>query len=182
MLIGDRPDLDYWLYQLLRRQNITEAQGWIENFAHCPGVNNAARVIESLQTWKRGTSEAKLRVMIVLENVGIALTREIDERGPARETHRHAERELMGRRYVNNFGRQPFRCPCDHDSFPIPWSRNHCRAGETKSAAGLIESRILDPGDLAPIYQRHRADHHRLLRSSGDNDLVRVTACASVVA
>src|SRR5439155_26617190 len=30
--------------------------------------------------------------------------------------------------------------------------------------------------------QRHRADHHRLLRSSGDNNLVGVTARASVIA
>src|SRR5207248_4056389 len=119
MLIGDRPDLDYWLYQLLWRQNITQAQGWIEDLAHGPGVNNATGVIEPLQAWKRRTGEAKLRVVIVLENVGIALTRKVDQRGPARETHRHAERELMGRRHVNYFWRRLFRWPCDHDSFPI---------------------------------------------------------------
>src|SRR6266566_9600242 len=60
-------------------------------------------------------------------------------------------------------------------------SRNHRCTGETKSAAGLIESRIFDPRDLAPIHQRHRADHHRLLGSSSDNKLVRVTARASVI-
>src|SRR5438093_13510727 len=181
MLIGDRPDLDYWLYQLLWRQNITQAQGWIEDLAHCPGVNDATRVIESLQAGERRTGEAKLRVMIVLKNIGVTLTREIDQRGPACQTHGHAERELMRRCDVNNLWRCLFRRPCDHDSFPVHWSRNYCRAGETKSAPGLIESWIFDPRDLTPIYQRHRADHHRLLRSSSDNDLVRMTARASVI-
>src|SRR5260370_36271747 len=119
--------------------------------------------------------------MIVLGNVGVALTREIDERRPARETHGHAERKLMRRCDVDNLWCCLFRRPCDHDSFPIHWSRNYCRAGETKSAAGLIESWIFDPRDLTPIYQRHRADHHRLPRSSSDNDLVRATAHASVI-
>src|SRR5437762_10392923 len=181
MLIGDRPDLDYWLYQLLWRQNITQAQGWIEDLAHCPGVNDATGVIESLQAGERRTGEAKLRVMIVLENVGIAVAREINQRRPACETHRHAERELMRRCDVNNLWRCLFRRPCDHDSFPVHWSRNYCRAGETKSAAGLIESWIFDPRDLTPIYQRHRADHHRLLRSSSNNNLVRMTSRASVI-
>src|SRR5204863_9935576 len=154
MLIGDRPDLDYWLYQLLWRQNITKAQGWIEDLAHCPGVNHATGVIESLQTWKRGTSEAKLRVVVVLKNVGIALAREIDERGPARETHCHAERELMGRCDINNFWCCLFRWTGDHDSFPVHWSRNYRRSSETKSAPGLVESRILEPRDLPAIYHR----------------------------
>src|SRR5438067_3428930 len=119
--------------------------------------------------------------MIVLKNIGVTLTRKINQRRPARETHRHAERELMRRRHLNNLWRCLFRRPCDHDSFPVHWSRNYCRAGETKSAAGLIESWIFDPCHLTPIYQRHRADHHRLLRSSGDNNLVRMTARTSVI-
>jgi hypothetical protein len=120
--------------------------------------------------------------VIVLKNVGVTLTREIDQRGPARQTHGHAKRKLMGRRHVNNFGRCLFRRPREHDSFPIHRSRNYRCSSETKSAPGLIESWIFNPRDLTPIYQRHRADHHRLLRSSSDNDLVRVTARASVVA
>src|SRR5436305_14782396 len=182
MLIGDRPDLDYWLYQLLWRQNITQAQGWIEDLAHCPGVNDATRVIESLQAGERRTGEAKLRVMIVLKNIGVTLTREIDQRGPACQTHGHAERELMRRCDVDNLWRCLFRRSCDHDTFPIHWSRNYCRAGETKSAPRLIKSGIFDPRDLTPIHQRHRADHHRLLRPGRDQNLVRVTARASVIA
>src|SRR5438046_8326675 len=119
--------------------------------------------------------------MIVLKNIGVTLTRKINQRRPARETHRHAERELMRRGHVNNLWRCLFRRPRDHDSFPVHWSRNYCRAGEARSAAGLIDSWLFDPRHLAPISQRHRADHHRLLRSSSDNALVRMTARASVI-
>ena len=74
-----------------------------------------------------------------------------------------------------------FRPARDHDSFPVdrPWN-NRC-SSETKGATRLVKSGILDPRDLTPIYQRHRADHHRLLRSGGDDDLVRMTARASVI-
>src|SRR5438874_125150 len=44
--------------------------------------------------------------MIVLENVGVAHARKIDQGRPPRKTHCHAERELMGRGYVNYFWRQ----------------------------------------------------------------------------
>src|SRR6184192_1657764 len=119
--------------------------------------------------------------MIVLGNVGIAVARKINQRGPSGETHRHAERELMRRGDVNYLWCCLFRWPRDHDSFPIHWPRNHRRSGETESAASLVKSRIFDPRYLPAIYQRHRADHHRLLRSSSDNDLVRMTARASVI-
>src|SRR5436190_7943758 len=105
MLIGDRPDLDYWLYQLLWRQNITQAQGWIEDLAHCPGVNDATGVIESLQAGERRTGEAKLRVMIVFENVGIGVGRKINQGRPGCETHGHAEGEWMRGCDVINFWR-----------------------------------------------------------------------------
>src|SRR5438067_10907243 len=119
--------------------------------------------------------------MIVLENVGIAVARKINQCGPSGETHRHAERELMRRGDVNNLWCCLFRWPRDHDSFPIHWPRNHRRSGETESAASLVKSRIFDPWCLPAIYQRHRADHHRLLRPSSGNDLVRMTARASVI-
>ena len=79
-------------------------------------------------------------------------------------------------------GARLFRRPSDHDPFPIDRSRNYGRSGETKSAASLIKSRIFDPRDFTRIHQRHRADHHRLLRSSGDNDLVGMTAGAPIIA
>src|SRR5437588_3928325 len=181
MLIHHRADFNHRFYQLLRRQDITQAQGWIEYLTHCARVDDPAGVIESLQTWERGTGITKLRVMIVLENVSIALARKINESGPARRTHRHAERELMGRGDVNYFGRRLFRRPRDHDSFPVNRSRNHGRPGEAKNSASLVESGIFNPRDLTTIDQAHRADHHRLLRSSGDDNLVRMPACASVI-
>ena len=88
----------------------------------------------------------------------------------------------MRGRYVNDFGRRLLRRPRDHDPFLVNRSRNHGRPGETKNSASLIKSRIFDPRDFTTIYQGHRADHHRLLRSGGDDDLVRMTARTSVIA
>src|SRR5438876_1926423 len=119
--------------------------------------------------------------MIVLENVSIAGSRKIDQRCSTRETHRHTEWELVRRSHVNDFGRALFRGARDRDSFPVNWARNDGCPGETKGTASLIESRIFDPRNLSPIYESHRADHHCLLRSGGNDDLVRMTTRTSVI-
>ncbi len=87
----------------------------------------------------------------------------------------------MRRRHVNYFGRALFRRPRDRDSFPVNRSGNDGRPGEAKGSTSLVKSRIFDPRDLTPIYEGHRADHHCLLRSSSDDDLVWMTARASVI-
>src|SRR5438045_4933078 len=74
-----------------------------------------------------------------------------------------------------------FRRPRDCDSFPVNRSWNDGCPGEAKGAASLVESRILDPRYLTPIYEGHCTDHHCLLRSSRDDDLVGMTARTSVI-
>src|SRR5438046_1019029 len=120
--------------------------------------------------------------MIVLENVGVARTCKIDQSRPPRETHRHAKRELMGRSYVNYFWRALFRRPRDCDSFPVNRSWHDNRPGKAERSASLVKSWVLNPRNLAAIYHRHRADHHCLLRSSGDDDLIWIAARTSVIA
>src|SRR5262245_28715113 len=119
--------------------------------------------------------------MIVLENVGVARSCEINQRGSSRETHRHTEGELMGRGHVNYFGRALFRWSRDRDSFPVNRSWNNSRPGKAQGSAGLVKSRLLDPSHFTPIYERHHADHHCLLGSSGDDDLVWITARTSMI-
>src|SRR6266705_4093599 len=97
MLIHPCPNLDHRFDQLLRREDITQPQGWVEDLTHCARVDNATGVVEPLQTWEWGTRVTKFRIMIILENVSVAGAREIDQSRPARETHRHTKRELMGR-------------------------------------------------------------------------------------
>src|SRR5439155_11106630 len=162
MLIHHGANLDHRFDQLFRRQDITQAQGWIKNLTHCARVDDAASVIKPLQTWKRGTGITKFRVVIVLENVSVAPARKIDQSRPSCEAHRHAERKLMGRRHVNYFGRGLFRRPRDHDSFPVNGSRNYSCPGKAKSSASLVKYGIFDPRHLTPIYEGHGADHHRL--------------------
>src|SRR5213596_249992 len=98
--------------------------------------------------------------MIVLENVGVARARKIDQGRPPRKTHRHTERELMGRSYVNYFWRALFRRPRDCDSFPVNRSWHDNRPGKAERSASLVKSWVLNPRNLAAIYQRHRANHH----------------------
>src|SRR6266496_4577633 len=182
MLVHHRPNLDHRFDQLVWRDDITQPQRWVQDLAHRACVDDATYIIQALQTWEWGTSITKFRVMIVLENVGVARARKIDQGRPPRKTHRHPERKLMRRSDVDDFWRRLFRWPRDRDALPINRSWNHCCSCETKGPAGLVKSRIFDPRNLTPIHQGHCADHHCLLRSSGDDDLVWMTACASVIA
>src|SRR5438067_8320706 len=154
MLIHHSPNLDHRFDQLLWRYDITKPQGRIEDLAQCSGIDDTADVVETLQTWEWGTRVTKFRVVIVLENVGVTRSREIDQSCPPRETHRHAERKLMGRGHVNYFRRALFQRPLDCDSFPVNRSWHDDRPGEAEGSTSLVKSWILDPGYLTAIYQR----------------------------
>src|SRR4029450_4739628 len=120
--------------------------------------------------------------MIVFENVCVTGSCKINQGCSSRETHRHAKRKLVGGSDVNDFRRAMFRWAGNCDSLPIDRPRNHDCPCEPKSPASLVETRVLDPGDLPSIYESHCADHHCLLRSGSDDDLVWMTAGTSVVA
>src|SRR6266478_940342 len=182
MLIHHGPNLDHWFNQLLWRQDITQPQGWIENLAHRARVDDTTHIIEALQTWEWGTGITKFRVVVVLENVSVAGARKIDQSRSSRQTHSHAKRELVGRSDVDDFWRALSRRPRNRDSLPVnrPWN-NGCPC-EPKRPASLVKSRIFDPRNLSSVYESHRADHHCLLRSRCDDDLVWMTTCTSVIA
>src|ERR1044071_382498 len=48
MLIHHGANLDHWFDQLLRRQDITESQGRVEDLTHCARVDNTTGIIKSL--------------------------------------------------------------------------------------------------------------------------------------
>ncbi len=79
MLIHYRANLDHRFGQLFRSEDVTDAQRRIQNLAHRAGVNDAAAVIESLQTRERGAGKTKFRIVIVLENVSVVFSRKIDK-------------------------------------------------------------------------------------------------------
>ena len=87
----------------------------------------------------------------------------------------------MRRRNENDFGRGTFGLFADNDALLVDRPRNQSRAGESKHAARLMESGIFDPGDFATVNERERADHQRLLRSGGDDDLVVMATRAAEV-
>src|SRR5436190_3999429 len=181
MLINHCANLNHWLDQSLWCKDVTQAQRWIENFTHCAGIDNPAGVIKPLQAWERGTGVPKFRVVIILENVSVAGAGKIDQCRPPRQAHGHTKWELMRRSNIDDFRRPLSGRPRDGDPFPVNRLWNNARACKAKSSASLVKSRIFHPCNLSAIYQGHRADHHRLLRSSGNDDLVRVTTRASVI-
>src|SRR5207248_10382090 len=108
MLVHHRSNLNHRVDQLVWRDDITQAQRWIQDLAHCARVDDTTHIIQALQTWEWGTGITKFRVVIVFENVSVAGMRKINQGCPARKTHGHAERKLMGRSYVNYFWRALF--------------------------------------------------------------------------
>src|SRR5215470_9776936 len=175
MLIHHCANFYHRLDQLIWRQNVSESQRRVEDFTECAGVDDTAAIIETLQAGQRRPGKTKLGVVVVLKNVSVAFARKIDERGAARQTHGHAERELMRRCDVNYFRRGFLWWIANDEPFSIDRSRNNCRTGETEYAARLVKSGIFHPCDFTSIHQGECADHHCLLRSSGDDDLIVMT-------
>src|SRR4029077_16129025 len=108
MLVHHGANFNHRFDQLMWRDDITQPQRWVQDLAHRARVDNTPHIVQALQTWEWGTGITKFCIVIVLENVGVARARKIDQRGSPRETHRQAERELVRRSYVNYFWRALF--------------------------------------------------------------------------
>src|SRR5206468_12335736 len=114
--------------------------------------------VDPLKAGKRWPGKAKLRVKVVFKNECIVSAGKIEQHDPALETHRHAERVLMRRRYVNQFRLILFWRSADHHSFLIQRLRNQFSTCQGKDSPRLMKTRIFNPHRLAWIQQRHGAD------------------------
>src|SRR5439155_22135215 len=103
VLVHCAANFDQRIDYLLWRDEVTQPQGRKQNFAHRSGVNDPTEIVDPLQAGKRQTGKAELRVKVVFKNKCIVSTRKIEQCGPAFETHRHPERVLMRRCYVDEF-------------------------------------------------------------------------------
>src|SRR5262249_16176940 len=101
----------------------------IKNFTQRSGVNYAAKVVDSLQTRKRRTGKAELRVKVVFKNKCVVSMREIEQCETAFETHCHSERVLMRRCHMDQFWLRFCWRSGDHNSLLIQRLGNHFGAG-----------------------------------------------------
>src|ERR1051326_6439501 len=104
MLVHHCSNLNHWFDQLMWRDDIAQAQRRVQDLAHRACINHTPHIIQALQTREWGTGVPKARVVMDLKNIGVACSRKIDQSCPAGKTHGHAEWELVGRSYINNFG------------------------------------------------------------------------------
>ena len=174
MLIHHASDLDHRIYQRLWRDDVAEAQGGIENLTHRSGVDHPVEVVEPLQGRQGRPGKAELRVEVVFKNKGVVSMRKIKQGSP--------KGKLMGRRYVDDSRQRLVSQSRDHHSFMVDRLRHYFSADKSKDSSGLVKTGIFNPRSLAGIYQRHCADHHCLLHSGDDHDLIRMTARPSKIA
>jgi hypothetical protein len=78
VLIHCAADFDQSIDQVLWRNDIAQPQGRIKHFTHGSGVNDPAEIVDSLQTGKRRSGKAKLRVKIVFKNKCIVSASKIE--------------------------------------------------------------------------------------------------------
>ena len=88
----------------------------------------------------------------------------------------------MGRGYEDNPRQRFFSRPRNHDPLVVdrPW--NDPGAGQSQDPSGLLVTGIFNPSRLARIEHGDGANQHRLLHSTHNHDLVRMTACRSEIA
>src|SRR5436190_19187690 len=103
MLVHCAADFHQWIDQRLWRNDVAQAQGRIEDFAHRPGVNDAPEIVDSLQTRERRSCKTELRVKVVFKNKCIVIARKIKQGCSVLETHCQSEWILMGSRYCVDF-------------------------------------------------------------------------------
>src|SRR3954453_14467316 len=119
MLITQRTNLYHRFDQLFRHHDVAEPQRRKEDLAHRARVDDTAAIIEPLQTRQRRSIKTELGVVIILQDEGVMLAREVDPGAPPRQAHRHSKRELIRWRDKNNLRRRPSRRAFDYDSLPV---------------------------------------------------------------
>jgi hypothetical protein len=158
VLVHCAADFHQRIDQRLWRNDVAQSQRRIKNFTHRPPVNHAPEIVDPLQARERRSGKAELRVKVVFKNKCIVSTRKIEQTCSALETHCHAERILMRRRYMNDFWLLFSWRSRDHNSFVIQRLRNHFSACQGKNSARLVKPGIFHPHRLAGIQQRHGTD------------------------
>src|SRR4030095_16956648 len=182
VLIHGAADLDKRIDQRLRRNDVTQTQRRTKNLAHRSRVNHPAGVIDPLHRRERRSGEKNLGVEGVFKDEGVMRTGKIEQGRPARKTHRHADRKLMRRSYVDEFWQGLFSRSRNDDSLIVERLWNDFSTGQSKNSCGLLITRIFNPCGLARIEQCCCRNQHRLLHSADDHDLVRMTASRSEIA
>src|SRR5437016_10736391 len=84
MLVHHSANLDHWLDQLLRRQDIPQPQRRVEDLTHCARVDNTAGVIKPLQARERGTGISKCGMRVCLKYLRVAGGRKLAQASPLR--------------------------------------------------------------------------------------------------
>ena len=88
----------------------------------------------------------------------------------------------MGGRYVNKPRQWFFWRSRNHDSLAVERLGNNLDAGQSKDPSGLLITGVFDPGGFTRIQHSHCANQHRLLHTSHDDDLIRMTTRCSEIA
>src|SRR4029453_13996070 len=149
VLIHCAADLDKRIDQRLRCNDVAQPQRRTKNLAHRSCINHPAGVIHPLHRRERRSRKTKLSVVIVFKDERTMRTGEIEQGRPARKAHRHAERKLMRRSYVEEFWQRLFSLSRDDDSLIVERLWNDLSTGKRKNSSALLITRIFNPSGLA---------------------------------
>src|ERR1043166_9362125 len=105
VLVHDRAHLDEGVHKFCRCDQKTEAQRRVKDLAHSAGINHPAGLVQTLKTRQRRPIEAKLGIIIILQDVAVARLRELDKSFPPLQAHCHTQGKLVRRCDENESGR-----------------------------------------------------------------------------
>ena len=177
MPVGQRARGDERLDQLRRHDQVPEPERREEHLAERPRVDHAARRVEPLERRERASRVAVLAVVVVLEDPRPARARPLEEREPAVQAHRHAERVLVRRRDVDQPGTGSVAgTPADVEPLRVHGDRGQADPRRDQGAARALVARILDPRRVPGIEEHPRREIHRLLGAGHHDDLGRLAA------
>ncbi len=113
---------------------------------------------------------AELRVVVVLDDRRVVTLREVEERPPAGEAHRHSTRRLVRWRGVHDL--DIGWDLVDHDALAVDRDGDHAEADRFEQQSDGWVSRILDRNGVAGTEHRARHEVDRLLCPRGHDDLI----------
>src|ERR1700757_2280387 len=145
VLVHDSEHLYESVDKLWRCDQKTETQGWIKDLAHSAGINHPAGIVQTLKTRQRRPIETKFGIIIILQNVGVARLRELDQSLPPLKAHRHTEGKLVRRCDQNESGRILPRALLDYQPLTVDRPRNNFGPDKSQDITRLMEAGIFHP-------------------------------------
>jgi hypothetical protein len=150
--------------------DIAQAQAMSERLRQAAEVNHAALRVQALERWHRLAGKVELALVVVFDDDEVVARSTGKQLLPPRQRHGDGGRALVAWRRVHH--PTPRQAGTENEPLRVHAQRPHVLRAQREVVARVGVARVLDAHGRRSIDQQRSEQEDRLLRTTGDQDLV----------